>query len=388
MMMKKIKYLFSFLITGIVLISCGNDDDNRIAIRDRGEVYTEDLVKLQDYLNTHFYNYEEFAANPAGADFKIAFDTIADAIAFRIPLACQVATKVLNRDGIDYTYYTLNVRQGGGAAQPTFADSTLVSYEGRLLDNTVFDGSANSVWFDLPNVVDGFTAGITELNEAASITPNGDGTFSYTDSGVGAVFMPSGLAYFNRIQSTIPQYSPLIFTYQLRKVKITDHDNDGILSKFEDLDGDQDLRSPGNRDNTDNDRINGGFNYIDADDDGDGVPTIFENPDPNGDGDPSDAEDLDGDGIPGYLDANEVNIDLDNDGIQNRFEQPDPNGNSNPGDARDTDNDGIPDYLDDDDDGDGIPTSQENADPNNNGNPVDALDSDGDGIPDYLDPDS
>jgi FKBP-type peptidyl-prolyl cis-trans isomerase FkpA len=388
MMMKKIKYLFSFLITGIVLTSCGNDDDNRIVVRDRGEVYTEDLVKLQDYLNTHFYNYEEFAANPAGADFEIAFDTIADVNASKTPLASQVVSKVLNRDGIDYTYYTLNVRQGGGVARPTFADSTLVSYEGRLLDNTVFDSSTNSFWFDLPNVVDGFSAGIIELNEAASIISNGDGTLSYTDSGIGAVFMPSGLAYFNRIQSIIPQYSPLIFTYQLRKVKTTDHDNDGILSKFEDLDGDQDVRSPEDRDNTDNDRVNGGYNYLDADDDGDGVPTLFENPDPNGDGDPSDAEDLDGDGIPGYLDANEVNIDLDNDGIQNRFEQPDPNNNGNPGDARDTDNDGIPDYLDDDDDGDGIPTSQENADPNNNGNPVDALDTDGDGIPDYLDADS
>jgi len=388
MMMKKIKYLFSFIITGIVLISCGNDDDNRITVRDRGEVYTEDLVKLQNYLNTHFYNYEEFAAHPVGTDFAIAFDTIANANANKIPLSSQVASKVLTRDGIDYTYYTLIVRQGGGLEQPTFADSTLVSYEGRLLDNTVFDGSINSVWFDLPNVVDGFTAGISELNEAASITSNGDGTLSYFDSGVGAVFMPSGLAYFNRIQSAIPQYSPLIFTYQLRKVKTTDHDNDGILSKFEDLDGDQDVRSPEDRDNTDKDRINGGFNYIDADDDGDGVPTIFENADPNGDGDPSDAEDLDGNGIPGYLDPNEVNIDLDNDGIQNRFEQPDPNGNGNPGDARDTDNDGIPDYLDSDDDGDGIPTSQEHADPDNNGNPSDARDTDGDGIPDYLDPDS
>ncbi len=392
-MMKKIKYLLSFLAIGMVLVSCGSDDDNDVVIRDRNEVYTEDLAELQEYLNTHFYNYEEFATNPAGADFNIVFDTIADVNAGKTPLASQVNSRVLTRDGIDYTYFTLNVRQGGGALSPTFADSTLVSYEGLLLDNSVFDGSTNSIWFDLPGasvfggVVDGFAAGVSELNEATAITANADGTFSFTDSGVGAVFMPSGLAYFSTSLTGIPAYSPIIFTYQLRKVNLSDHDGDGILSRFEDLDGDLDLQSPDDRDNTDEDLI-GGFNYLDADDDGDGVPTIFENPDPNGDGDPSDAEDLDGDGIPGYLDSNEVNIDIDGDGIQNRFEGPDPNGNGNPSDALDTDGDGIPDYLDDDDDGDGIPTALENADPNGNGNPDDALDSDGDGIPDYLDADS
>lgn len=390
-MMKKITYLITFLVLGIMMLSCGSDDDGTgIVVRDLGEVYEEDLIELQEYLSTHFYNYEEFAANPAGADFIVKFDTIAGANAGKIPLSTQVASRLLTRDGIDYTYYTLNVRQGGGVAQPTFADSTLVSYRGTLLDNTVFDESANSVWFDLPSVVDGFVAGVTELNEATNVSSNPDGTLSYTDSGIGAVFMPSGLGYFNTFQTSIPQYSPLVFSYQLRKVKTTDHDGDGIFSKFEDLNNDKDLRSSGDLDNTDGDRTTTAilYNYFDNDDDGDGVPTRLENADPNGDGDPSDAEDLDGDGIPGYLDANEVNIDLDGDGIQNRFEQPDPNGNGNPADARDTDNDGIPDYLDADDDGDGIPTSQENADPNNNGNPIDARDTDGDGVPDYLDPDS
>jgi FKBP-type peptidyl-prolyl cis-trans isomerase FkpA len=391
MMMKKITYLITFLVLGIMMLSCGSDDDGTgIVVRDLGEVYEEDLIELQEYLSTHFYNYEEFTANPAGADFIVKFDTIAGANAGKIPLSTQVASRLLTRDGIDYTYYTLNVRQGGGVAQPTFADSTLVSYRGTLLDNTVFDESANSVWFDLPSVVDGFVAGVTELNEATNVSSNPDGTLSYTDSGIGAVFMPSGLGYFNTFQTSIPQYSPLVFSYQLRKVKTTDHDGDGIFSKFEDLNNDKDLRSSGDLDNTDGDRTTTAilYNYFDNDDDGDGVPTRLENADPNGDGDPSDAEDLDGDGIPGYLDANEVNIDLDGDGIQNRFEQPDPNGNGNPADARDTDNDGIPDYLDADDDGDGIPTSQENADPNNNGNPIDARDTDGDGVPDYLDPDS
>ena len=76
----------------------------------------------------------------------------------------------------------------------------------------------------------------------------------------------------------------------MRRVRITDHDGDGILSVFEDLDGDQDLTSPNFGDNTDRDfdqNLGRSLpNYLDADDDGDGIPTRIENADPNGDGNP------------------------------------------------------------------------------------------------------
>ena len=45
------------------------------------------------------------------------------------------------------------------------------------------------------------------------------------------------------------------------------------------------------------------LDYKDSDDDGDNVPTLNEKPDPNDDGDLSDAQDTDGDGIPDYLDT-------------------------------------------------------------------------------------
>lgn len=82
---------------------------------------------------------------------------------------------------------------------------------------------------------------------------------------------------------------------------LTEDDNDGVLADLE-FDGD-----------TDGDGLP---NYIDADDDGDNVLTKDENPDPNGDGDLSDAQDTDGDGIPDYLDADD-----DNDGVDTRDEE-------------------------------------------------------------------
>jgi gliding motility-associated-like protein len=157
-----------------------------------------------------------------------------------------------------------------------------------------------------------------------------------------------------------------------------DSDNDGILDDYEnnvcvpsvalcDIDGD------------------GIPNYMDLDSDNDGIPDVVE----------SNGKDVDGDGkadgvsnskgIPssatsgntppntdalGYSDP--YDLDSDNDGILDSVEKG-PNG-SNP---RDTDGDGIPDYRDVDSDGDGNTDLGEGE----------FSDCDKDGIPDYLDTD-
>lgn len=135
-----------------------------------------------------------------------------------------------------------------------------------------------------------------------------------------------------------------------------DDDGDGIPNVFEDFNGD------GNFTNDDIDG-DGTPNYLDNDDDGDGVLTADEAVDVDGN-----PVDTDGDGDVNYLDNDD-----DGDGLFSNYE------------TGDTDGDGVADYLDNDDDGDTILTINENADPNGDGNPVDAVDSDGDGIPDYLD---
>lgn len=136
-----------------------------------------------------------------------------------------------------------------------------------------------------------------------------------------------------------------------------DDDGDSIPNVFEDFNGDGNLEN----DDVDNDGIP---NYLDDDDDGDGVLTIDEAVDENGN-----PIDTDGDGDVNYLDNDD-----DGDGLFSNYE------------TVDTDGDGVLDYLDADDDGDSILTINENADPNGDGNPSDALDSDGNGVPDYLQP--
>lgn len=110
-----------------------------------------------------------------------------------------------------------------------------------------------------------------------------------------------------------------------------------------------------------------------GDADGDGVPNAFEDFNNNGD---LEDDDTDGDGTPNYLDNDD-----DGDGVLTQYEEKDENGN-----PIDTDGDGDVNYLDNDDDGDTLLTINENADPNGDGNPDDAVDTDGDGVPDYLQP--
>ncbi|MBT8269092.1 MAG: hypothetical protein HKO96_13020 [Flavobacteriaceae bacterium] len=87
-----------------------------------------------------------------------------------------------------------------------------------------------------------------------------------------------------------------------------DDDNDTVPSALEDINGNGDLED----DDTDGDGIP---NYKDQDDDNDNVPTRNENPDPNLDGDLSDAQNTDGTDEPDYLDTDD-----DNDGVITRYE--------------------------------------------------------------------
>src|SRR5665648_951393 len=106
-----------------------------------------------------------------------------------------------------------------------------------------------------------------EFGEASGFVINEDNTVSWNnDFGIGAVFLPSGLGYFNASPPAIPIYSPLIFSFQLYGVNEAHHDRHGIPSSMEDLYSDGIMYN----DDTSARRIP---NYLDADDDGDGTAT-------------------------------------------------------------------------------------------------------------------
>ena len=301
------------LVTGLIitLLSCKKDDGPdpvEIPPRALSEVAAEDAAEIKAYLETHFYNYEEFANPPADFDYKIKIDTLAGENAGKTPLSEQVATQSITiesssfgrTDGeeVPHTLYHLTAREGVGGS-PTIGDYTVLQYEGSLLDGSLFDAANTPVNQYLSNTVRGYGNGIINYKTGEGPFENGDGTVRFENYGIGMIFIPSGLAYFDRPPSGIPAYSPIVFKIDVLSYREnTDYDQDGIPSILEDLDGDGNL----NNDNTDGDFSQLGplYNHLDPDDDNDGIPTREEIT--------IDAEgnisfpDSDNDGTPDYLD--------------------------------------------------------------------------------------
>ena len=340
-MKKTVSKAIYLLLIFLVVISCKKEDDGFtfVPARDRGEEAPVSVAIIEEYLETHFYNYEEFENPPAGFDFKISFDTIAGENADKTPLIEQVSFKEVPdriEEGVMYKLYYLNALEGGGE-KPKFPDITTMTYEGRYLNteftaspySKLFDSAVTPVSFDLTAVVNGFQDGVIEVRTSPFPPIEGsDGSITFEDYGVGAVFIPSGLGYYVSPPngSAIPFYSQLIFTFQLYSARQGDQDGDGIPSIFEDLNGNK------LEEDDDTDR-NGLPNYFDSDDDGDGRPTaeeiithqyILEEGDPEPQLNP---------------DEFEINRSFDEETMQTTI---------NTVEYTDTDGDGIPDHLDED----------------------------------------
>ena len=274
-MKKSFSLLFFTMCVFFAVLSCKEDDEvQAIPPRDRAEEAIASTAEIETFLSTHFYNYEEFNNPPVDFNFQVKFDTISGENASKTPLIDQVASKTV-RDRVDenttYTFYYLIATQGGGES-PSFPDIATITYEGTYLNNengfnnsSVFDSSTVPVRFDLTAVVPGFADALIEMNASTGYISNVDGTVTFQNYGVGAVFIPSGLAYYTTPppQSGIPVYSQLVFSFQLYVTEIGDQEGDKVPSVYEDLNNNGNLFD----DDTDSDGVP---DFSDVDDDGDG----------------------------------------------------------------------------------------------------------------------
>jgi hypothetical protein len=266
-----------------LVTSCKKDDDN-----DDGPTFVEadrtaqqiiDGDSLIGYLETHYYNSGAFTTpgNYHVEDIiitELPKDDAGNYLPMPDPdnntlLREAVETKTTTHLGADYNYYFLKLNEGGGD-RPHFSDDVRVNYSGMLQTDEIFDSAVNPVNFDLLNLVQGWRLVMPEFRGAVG-NPDveEDGTLSYNNYGLGVMFLPSGLAYFGSPPLGVTRYANLIFKFELYQTEINDHDNDGIPSHIEDLNGNKNLFD----DDTDGDGIP---NFIDSDDDGDRVLTINE----------------------------------------------------------------------------------------------------------------
>jgi hypothetical protein len=325
----KLKLLILSLFVGItIFISCKGNDTPKDEFDYAAQALLDD-EKINEFLETHFYT-----PPTANENFGV-IDTILNG---ETPIKDIVQTKNVTFKDVDYKlYYVIALPEGSGE-QPSKVDRVFTKYKGITIDNEqkVFDErSVNYTWFNLAGgVIPGWTYGMPLYKAASTIISGEDEPFEFDQPGKGVLFIPSGLGYGNLGAGSVSPNTSLTFHIVLGAIDRNDADLDGIYSIYEDLNNNQDFDD----DDTDGDKR---FNYADSDDDNDGLLTKYESADPNEDHNPNDALDTDGDNTPNYLDNDD-----DGDGIITGLEEADPNHDGNPDDAVDSDGDNIPDYLD------------------------------------------
>lgn len=316
--------LYILLITILLLgFSCGDDDDDgiiEVPEADRTEQQVIDNDSLVSYLQSHYVDASLLSNNPTISFTEININQLP--VDGELPNPNQnsllidiVETLTTTYFDVEYEYYILKINQGGSENSPNFSDKVRVSYEGTLMDDTVFDSSSTPVDFDLTSTIAGWGRVLPEFNLAEDFIINSDGTVTYNNPGIGIMFLPSGLGYYSAAAGSVPVYSNLIFKFKVFQSELNDHDFDNVPSHLEDINGDYDLTN----DNSDDDTF---ADFVDSDDDNDGTLTIDEDLEPDsdltvdrdgdgdptndiGDGDPTN-DDTDGDGIPNYLDPDDT----------------------------------------------------------------------------------
>ena len=247
-------FLFSFSIFDF---NCNEDENETTSIppRDRAEQQASDLDTLQNYFNTHYYNSGELNAlttYPALENIVISKLEEGDSQPPNTTmLSNAVVQKTTTNNDVSYEYYILTIEQGLGES-PHFTHQVRVGKIGTTIDGNEFDRSVSPTDLDLVYTITGWNKVLPQFNTASAFATNNDGTVTFENYGIGLMFLPSGLAYFNNAVSGIPSYSCLIFKFELYQYKVMDHDNDYIPTYMEDIDGDLNIL----KDNTDSDNFN------------------------------------------------------------------------------------------------------------------------------------
>ncbi len=278
--MKNVFKVVLFFVFINLVLSCSKDDDpETVPIRDFAVQYATDLSTIQTYLKTHSITITNNPGqvNDQDVDFTIVPELASNSIwgiNASTPNA-NVLELLVEKDGISYKIYYLQLRQGNGpnSKAPCNFDGVLTAYEGQLMDDSPAFETNNfpQSFFSLSGVIRGWSEVFPKF-KSGSYTSNPDGTISYSDFGAGVMFLPSGLGYYSLSRVGIPAYSPLIFSFKLYEVQRVDNDNDGIFSYLEDINLDGYLRDNDItfEDDTDRDGI---ADFLDVDDDGDAYLT-------------------------------------------------------------------------------------------------------------------
>ncbi|MCZ8091730.1 FKBP-type peptidylprolyl isomerase [Flavobacterium sp.] len=292
------KFLFLTLVVAI-LFSCDKNDNDTVELRDYQEQYITDLANIEEFMKTH---YMTVVNNPGQAnDMDVVFTKIptgGNQVSVwnqtDYPIQTREITVTQNEVDVNYKIYYLKLREGSGV-KPCNVDNILAGYRGEYIyKETTTEGTTTTTkvlgkqfeenkspqtYLSLYGDVIRGRSEIFPQFKTGTYSENLDGTISYNDFGAGVMFLPSGLAYFGSARSSIPAYSPLVFTIKLFELQRADQDGDDIPSYQENVStSDQGYmyflpKGEVNPNDSDGDEIP---DFLDSDDDNDGFLTRFE----------------------------------------------------------------------------------------------------------------
>lgn len=314
------KHINHFAIIALLVLgvsSCNNDDDFT-------PLTTEEIVNntnsdVNNFLNSFTINDKEIFTNGVlndgvtesdirfvaleddGTIPKEVLDIASEGIKLNDLIAennrplglPQLKRETINvaSSSLKQTYFYMILRQGGGRKVYN-GDPSLIKFQAPTVNNlnektkllnisdsddlvaqfiSPFMSSIDFTAFD--KVRSKLNAGVEEINDNGSNCFDGKLTDTIiNNSGVALMIVPGTLAPFSRTGQR--RQASFVYTFTIINTKRTDPDGDGILTIDEDLDQEgEDGFGDVLDDDTDKDGIP---NYLDADDDGDGISTSIE----------------------------------------------------------------------------------------------------------------
>ena len=286
---------FSMLLMSL---SCSKSDDDDAVVkplRDYSTQYGTDLANIITYLKTHKLNsaITDYSANVNNSNLFLETTNVSESL-WSLPSTGSIYPKLLHKEvkieshmTAPYLVYYIVFNEGNTTEKPCPLDNVLVTYRGSSLANvsdvvsaTEFENSPVSVLFNLNRVVSGWQEvfplfGKGTFDEVAT----GNGPNVYTNYGAGIMFLPSGLGYYQQSSTNMPEYSPLVFSFQLQNFVRVDTDSDGIMTVDELVKNSEGNYVKESYIDTDGDNY---YDFNDIDDDNDGFTTRNEIKDADG----------------------------------------------------------------------------------------------------------
>ncbi|WP_410881102.1 hypothetical protein [Myroides sp. DW712] len=315
--MNRLFSILGILTIALTLTNCNKSDDSGslpvVPLRDSKEVYTENISSIEKYLKNNYMierdgiisfdsitnpNYKNQPTIFEDSRLKSIVMNNEDYTAFSLPDPYDRTKNIFkyakSADTVKYKIYYLVLNEGAGNTSSPI-DSIFVKRNNFTLKNekvASLNHPNTGGFYSFPTTIAELRGTATAplrmytgerqvlrfVKTALEAGINPDGTISFDESTAGRIiaFIPAGVGQFSSGYSTLKAYQPYITDLTLVSAFERDHDLDGIPSKYE-VKPEKIGTELTVHDYFELDTNNNGVpNFLDVDDDGDGVPTRIE----------------------------------------------------------------------------------------------------------------